>query len=124
MLSGIGRFIVRIADLAEAEGRLAVRNLVLAAVVVLFAGAAVGLGMTAAVMFAVAAYWALAAVIPPAAALAIAAVLVLAAALGMGGAAYGMHVSRQKAIYARTQTKMGLPLNASVQGRSKEGSTS
>lgn len=95
MFKSIGRFIVKVADLAEAEGRLAVRNLVLAAVAVLFAAAAVGLGMTAVVMAAVASYWAMASVMSPPAALAIAASFVFLAALGMGGMGYGIHTWRQ-----------------------------
>lgn len=95
MFSSIGRFIIKVADLAEAEGRLAVRNLVLAAVAVLFAAAAIGLGMTAAVMGALAGYWAMETVLSAPAALAIAASFVFLAALGMGGVAYGIYTRRQ-----------------------------
>lgn len=94
MIGPIGKYIVKIADLAEAEGRLAARGLVRAAIVVLLGAAAVVLGTIVVVMFAGALYLAMATVIPPAWALTIAAMLVLAAAVAVALAARSLYLQR------------------------------
>ncbi len=81
MFHAIGRFIVKVADLAEAEGRLAVRGVVRAAVIVLLVGASVALGAAATLMLAAAMYLAMIAMMPKPAALAVSAVLVFAVGL-------------------------------------------
>lgn len=102
---GIGQYIVRVADLAEAEGRLAARGLVRVAVVVLLGGAAVALGMVAVVMLAGALYLALAIVIPPAAALTIAAAVVLAATVAAGLMARSLYLRTPELTGAVTPEK-------------------
>lgn len=94
MLNRIGRFIVRIADLAEAEGRLASKGLVRAAVVLLLAGAAVTLGVVAVVALCGAFYLTLADTLPPSGALALSGLLMLAVAAGTAWAAHNMYSAR------------------------------
>ena len=92
MLGTIGKYIVKVADLAEAEGRMASRGFVRAAVVILLASSAIALGTTGILMFAATLYLAMSVVVSPAWAMVIATTFVLIAAVSVGRAAHSFYL--------------------------------
>jgi hypothetical protein len=92
MLASLGKFIVRIADLAEAEGRLAARHIVQLGTVLVTVLAAAALGVAALLVLAYALYLTLvAAGMHPALATGLTGLLLAIVSAGVGFAAFSLN---------------------------------
>ncbi len=102
MFATLGQFVVKVVNLAEAEGRVAMSHLLrLAMVIVLFASVGV-LVTAAAVLLAAAIYVALASVLHPATALLVSALFLLCAAAVIGFIARSLWLRRHSRNLRRT----------------------
>ena len=91
MLASFGKFIVRIADLVEAEGRLAARHLIQLGTVMAVVFAAAALGVASLLVLAAALYLALESVMHRAAAMGLTGLALVLAAGGVAFAAFSLN---------------------------------